>query len=108
MDQSKYCIRLVDIWHCWNGDAAATWLDVVPASSNYLIEYSLSLFKFGWVRTLLDIDGDVHPSTSPLREHLRASNATSAIGARLWFTSDQKQQLVEQNPSLTGYFSLAQ
>lgn len=108
MSQSIYVIRLVDIWHCWNRDTKESWLDVVPKNSNYLIEYSLSLFKLGWMGTIVDIDKDIHESTSSIRQHLNTTNATTAVGARLWFTSDQKKLLVEQHPPLANYFVLEQ
>jgi hypothetical protein len=108
MSQQFYSIRLVDIWHGCNGDYSGDWAKIVPALSNYMLQYSLSLFRLGFVSTIFDVSEDIHPSTSTIQQHLSAVNATSAVGAKLWFTETQKQLLEEQHPLLSGTFVVHQ
>lgn len=108
MSQQMYSIRLVDIWHGCNGDYCGDWAKTVPILSNYLLQYGLSLLRLGFVSKIVDVSKDTHPSTSTIQQHLSSTNATSAIGARLWFTETQKQLLEEQYPLLSGSFVVHQ
>lgn len=108
MSQQIYSVRLVDLWHGCNGNYSGDWAKAIPILSNYALEYGLSLFRFGFVPTVVDVSNDMHRSTSTIQQHLSAVNATSAIGAKLWFTEAQKQLLVEQHPLLSDAFVVHQ